>query len=341
MRDTIDRDNLFLLGGVFYNRSLDFPIPLAGVNYFNRDLFGKEIQANLFYGGVLTFGNLSDPDLFGSGLEGSADIFLQGFSGADRPLRNGREVDREGVDRVGQNLELGLGLPFADHWKVKWTGALRFEGYARDKETRRDFVIPTDTLVTVLGMEAEFNRQAWRVGASIHASERSNWEPWGLPGNPDFRVDAEDFVHYDAGVSKDFFLPLNQKIHAEVTASGGGDLDRFSKYRFDYFGNRLRGFGGAGVRYTNGAKAQIQYAFNLGNIIRFEATVDHARVKDREDPEVGDTGFRGFTGIGLSGQTIVGPNLILTLDWGIVAASEVKEFRGDQEIFLTILRLFN
>jgi hypothetical protein len=340
VRDTIDRDNLFLLGGVFYNRSLDFPIPLAGVNYFNRDLFGRNIQANVFYGGVLGFGNISNPDLFGSGLEGSADIFLQGFSGTDRPIRNGREVDREGVDRVGQNFELGLGLPFADHWKMKWTAGVRFEGYAHDEETRRDFVIPTDTLVTVVGMEAEYNRAAWRIGGSIHASDRSRWEPWGVPGNPEFSEDAKDFVSYEGAASKDFFLPLNQKIHAELSAAGGGDLDRFSKYRFDYFGNRLRGFGGAGMRYTNGAKAQLQYAFNLGNVIRFEATLDHARVKDREDPLGGNVGFRNFTGFGLSGQTIVGPNLILTLDWGMAVASDIKEFRGDQEIFLTILRLF-
>jgi hypothetical protein len=341
VREGLDRDSLFLLGGVFYNRSLDFPIPLAGINYFNRDMFHRDIQANLFYGGVLTFGNLSDPDLLGTGLEGSADLFLQGFSGTDRPVREGEEEDGEGVDTVNQSFDLGLGLPFADHWKVKWTAGVRFAGFARDEDTERGFVIPSDTLVTVVGMEGEFNRQAWRASASIRASDRSTWEPWGFAGNPEYSEDFADFVQYEGNVSKDFFLPLNQKIHAEVSAAGGGDLDRFSKYRFDYFGNRVRGFGGAGLRYTNGAKAQIQYAFNLGNLVRFEATVDHARVKDREDPVEGDTGFRSFTGVGLSGQTIVGPNLILTLDWGIAAASDIDDFRGDQEIFVTILRLFN
>ncbi|HKY33222.1 MAG TPA: hypothetical protein VJV23_11845 [Candidatus Polarisedimenticolia bacterium] len=340
VKERLDPDNLFLLGGVFHNRSLDFPIPLAGVNYFNRDLGGKGIQTNVFFGGVLLFANASHPDLFGAGFEGSLDLFGQGFSSTDRPVREGREIDEEGIDVSTQRVQAGLGLPFADHWKVKWTAALELQNYARDEETGRGFLVPTDTLVRTAGMQAEFNRRAWSVSAELEASDRSRWEPWGFSGNPEFSEDAKDHVRYRGSVAKDFFLPLNQKIHASIGAAGGGDLDRFSKYRFDYFGNRLRGFGGAGLRYTNGAKAQLQYAFNLGSLVRFEATVDHARVKDREDRFDDPGEFRSFTGAGISGQTIVGPNLIVTLDWGIAVASDVRTFRGDQEILVTLLRLF-
>jgi hypothetical protein len=341
VRSKIDRDNLFGLAGTFYNRSLDYPLPLAGVNYFNRDLWGRNIQTNIFFAGALAFGNISHPDLFGTGLEGSADLFLQGFSGEDRPVHEGEEVDEEGVDITNQSLDFGLGLPFADHWKVKWTGGVRFQGFAKGEDTEPGFVIPTDTLVTTLGMEGEYNRKTWHVGGAMRVSERSTWEFWGLPGNPDFSEEASDYVLYEGSVTKEFFLKGNHKIHAEVVANGGSDLDRFSKYNFDYFGNRLRGFGGAGLRYTNGAKAQLQYAFNLGSLIRFEATLDHARVRDRGAETDQEDGFQDFTGFGLSGQTIVGPNLILTIDWGIAVASDVKEFRGDQEIFLTVMKIFH
>ncbi|MGH9868922.1 MAG: hypothetical protein ACREAA_12250 [Candidatus Polarisedimenticolia bacterium] len=340
VRSELDKDILFALGGVFYNQSLDYPLPLAGVNYFNRNLWGKGAQTNIFFAGALAFGNLSQPDMLGTGLEGSADIFLQGFSASDTPVSGGDEIDEEAVDLTQQNIELGLGLPFADHWKVKWTAGLRFEGFSKAEDTSSDFLLPTDTLVSTVGMEGEFNKRTWRVAGGVRVADRSTWEPWGLPGNTDFSEDAADYVQYDGIATKEFFLPLNQKIHTEVAASGGGDLDRFSKYRFDYFGNRLRGFGGAGFRYTNGGRAQVQYAFNFTNLIRFEATVDHARVRDRAAAPGEENGFQDFTGFGISGQTIVGPNLILTLDWGIAVASDIKDYRGDQEIFVTILRLW-
>jgi len=219
---------------------------------------------------------------------------------------------------------------------------MALQTYARDKETR-DFVRPVDDYVTTVGLLGEFNRSAWSVVGSFESSRRSDWECWGrhcataTPEDLAAFDDAKTYMRYQGGVSKDFFLPLNMKVRAGVTAYGGSDLDRFSEYKFGFFDNRLRGFGGTGFRYTNGAKAQLQYAFNLGSVVRFDATVDHARVKDRL---VADDGYNSFTGVGLSGQTIVGPNLIVSLDWGFALASDIDRYKGDQEVLLTILRLF-
>ncbi|HET9482048.1 MAG TPA: hypothetical protein VFP98_09860, partial [Candidatus Polarisedimenticolia bacterium] len=353
VKENVDRDNLFGLGGVYYNRSLDFPVPLAGINYFNRDLGGRGIQTNVFFAGVLLFANLSDPDLFGVGLEGSVDLSARGFSATDRPVRLGEERDEESIDRISQRLGLGLGIPFADYWKVKLTGGLEFDGFSRDEETDPRAidpafvaVIPQDTWILTYGMEGEFNRDAWSVAASVEVSDRRDWDCWGFfdPSlascSAEFRPESQDYMRYQGTVARDFFLPFHQKIHASVTGYGGGDLDRFSKYQFDFFSNRLRGLSGAGLRFTNGARAQIQYAFNLGEIIRFEATVDHARVRDRSPADPGEDDFRGFTGFGISGQTIVGPDLIVSLDYGIAVSSDSEDVRGDQEVLLSILRIF-
>ncbi len=341
VKDRLDRDNLFLAGGVFYNQALDAPLPLAGLNYFNRDLGGRGIQTNVFFAGPLLFANVTHPDLFGTGLEGGADLFAQGFSTTDRPVRDGEEIDLEAVDRTTQRLALGLGWPFADFWKLKLLGTLEYQVFARDEDTLRGFVLPEDTAVTTATLQGEFNRSAWSVGASVSASRRASWGPWGDPNAglpPEEEIGAaRGYLRYEWTVSRDFFLPLNQKLLASVAVSGGSDLDRFSKYRFDFFGNRLRGFSGTGLRYSHGATTRFQYSFNLGEIIRFEAGVDRARVKDSEFP---DEGYQSFTGAGISGQTILGPNLILSLDWGIALASDVDRFRGDQELLVTVLRLF-
>ena len=72
-------------------------------------------------------------------------------------------------------------------------------------------------------------------------------------------------------------------------------------------------------------------------MIRFEAGVDFARVKDRQQLEP----FRNHTGAGVAGQ-MAGPwNLLFRLEWGISVASDVEEFEGEQEILFTVLKLFS
>jgi len=344
VRQEHERDLLFLLGGVFYNRSFDFPVPLGGVNYFNSNLWGRGLQTNVFFAGVFAFANLTDPDFLGSGFDASVDVFGQAIPGTDRPVVDGEEVEEENVDDMTQGIALGIGLPFAEHFKVKWTGSLEYDAFSRDEETAGDFITPVDTLVTAAGMEAEFNRRNWRVRADVEVARRQDWETWGAPGslgrNEEYVEATRDFVRYQGEVTKDWFLPYNQRINASMSAYGGEDLDRFSKYRFEFFGDRVRGLSGAGYRFSHGYVGRVQYAFNLGDVIRFEASVDQAHVRDRELPADGQTGYGDFTGLGFSGQTIVGPNLIVTLDWGIAVASDVSEFRGQQEILVSLLRFF-
>jgi hypothetical protein len=204
-----------------------------------------------------------------------------------------------------------------------------------------------DTYISTVGLQGEFNRKAWSVSASAEGSQRSGWECWGRDCSGTAFTnelqagfeDAKTFVHYQGTIAKDFYLPLNQRINTAVTAYGGSDLDRFSQYKFGFFDNRLRGFSGAGFHYDKGAKARLQYAFNLGTAIRFDAALDHARVKDSLETE--DGGYKSFTGFGISGQTIVGPNLIVALSWGIALNSSIGDYQGDQEILLSVMHLLH
>jgi len=340
VKPDLDPDNLFLVGGVFYTPSLDFPIPLAGIDYFNRNLGKRNLQANLFAAGPLVFGNLTDPALFGTPLVGSVDVGLMGFSFTDAPIVDDEEVEEESVDRTAQSLTLSLGFPFADFWKVEASFLSEYQVFAHDEDTASGFTIPQDTMVNALAARGEFNRDAWSVTGTIAFHERNDWQPWGDPLSPGFvpfDPDTRSYTRYAGSVTKEFYLPYNQKIRAAATMMGGASLDRFSAYQFSFFGNRLRGFGGAGFSFRQGAQAHAAYDFNLANLIRFQAAVDYARVKAIDEP---GSVYDRFCGVGLSGQSIVGPNLIVRLDWGIALGSSVDEFRGDQEILLALLKLF-
>ena len=118
---------------------------------------------------------------------------------------------------------------------------------------------------------------------------------------------------------------------------GGSDLDRFSRYEFSFFGgDRLNGFSGTGVRFDEGLIGRVGYAFNLFEVIRFDAVLESARV---EQDDVG-TGTQSFTGIGLSGN-VIGPwKTVINLSYGYAISSDIRDLEGEQEFLLFVFKLF-
>jgi len=48
VKEGFKTSKLFGAGGVFYDDALDYPLPLAGINYFSFDYKGTGQQVNLF-----------------------------------------------------------------------------------------------------------------------------------------------------------------------------------------------------------------------------------------------------------------------------------------------------
>jgi len=353
----VSHQNLFLVGGALYNPSFDYPIPLAGVNYFDSDLFGRGWQTDILYAGVLVFANLSNPRFLGTKMDASADLGGFGISLTDPLFRtdpntgNVSKREKEGVKRKTQILNLGLGFPFGKFFKIKAEGQLDYDAFGASNEKCDSFIVPRDTTVRSGILRGEFHRKAWNVALHESWSERQTFERWGLDAStsalcpvpagtaqhPDFFEGAGDFTKYGADLSKEFYLPFSQKIHVELSGLGSRDLDRFSKYQFGLFDDRLRGFSGSGLRFTDGAVAHLIYNFSLADVIRFEAAVDRARVRDRQLGEE----FHNFTGVGVAGQFIGPWGLLIQLDIGRVAASDIPEYRGGTEFRLEFLKLFS
>ena len=88
----LTRRSLFGLAGAFYQRSSDYPLPLLGLQYFDFDLWGKEKQLSVFFGGVLLFANYTDPALFGTRLDLGVDAFGQAIPFSEQSYRGGEEV---------------------------------------------------------------------------------------------------------------------------------------------------------------------------------------------------------------------------------------------------------
>ncbi|HXH28319.1 MAG TPA: hypothetical protein VNL37_04700 [Candidatus Polarisedimenticolia bacterium] len=358
VREGTRKSALLGLVGLYHQTNLSYPvIPLAGVGYFNFNFRGRHSQLTALLGGVINLATYTDPNLFGHKIDATVQVVTFLVNVTDQLYIRGVRQDPSNVDTRTQHLSAGIGLPLGNFVRVKGTYDLAYVNYGRDKDTDT-FVTPTDTLIQSPGIDWEFNRARWTVSASAQRSYRRRWKPWGdttpltdpdimaaFPTSPcdspgsclaEFDADQKDYDTYEFSVSKQFFLPLFQKLRFETTWMTGSRLDRFSEFQFSFFGNRLRGLSGSGVRFDRGGVARAQYSFDIADVIRFDASLDYGRVKD----SLTSDRFDRFTGFGVSGN-LMGPwQTILQFDIGVAVQSDIKPVRGDTEFQLGLLKYF-
>ncbi|HXO18692.1 MAG TPA: hypothetical protein VOA87_02080 [Thermoanaerobaculia bacterium] len=308
---------LFAVGGAFYDNSLAFPLPLAGVNYFTFDYKGTGDQVNVFFAGALLTASVAQPRLLGSRFDLGGSAFALALPQTDTLFRNNHEVTDEEIKSLPATARLKLGRPLGDFVKLDLEYGLFYSHYGRTKNTAPDFVLPADNLLQSLSLGAQFARGGYRVKLDGSYNDRSRWKFWGLPGNTEFDPRDKDFVRWDAAVAKSWYLPLFQKIGAEVDYNTGSSLDRFSKLQFGFFGDtRVHGYQSNRVRASEALSGHLTYGFELGETLRIDAVGDLALATDRE------TGLNHekLAGVGLAG-TFMGPwETLVNMDIGFPVA---------------------
>jgi hypothetical protein len=345
--------------GLFYDQSLDYPLPLAGIDYFDFNFKNTGTQVNLFFAGALLQGSIQDPRFLGTRLDAGVSVLGIAFTSTDNYYLGDQKLEQEEVRQRPQSLTVNLGIPLGNFFKLKARGFWDYQQYGSGDHTE-SFRIPVDTSDTGYGALAEFDR--WGITVQAHAERyrRDHWEPWG-DTNPSSDAVGTRLIDYDpaqrsfttrgALLSKEWVLPVFQKVSARAEVLDGAGQDRFSKYTFGFFGNRVRGFSGSGVRFNRGLLSSASYSFNLAGVIRIEATLDYARVKDTTladlPPPANPSSAQSclgcaqdFGGFGLSGN-VMGPwSTLVRFDWGIAVKSDIPGLQGKQEISFALLKFF-
>jgi hypothetical protein len=81
---------------------------------------------------------------------------------------------------------------------------------------------------------------------------------------------------------------------------------------------------------------RAQYAFNIGDVVRFDASLDYARIRD---PLIADE-RPAFTGFGVAG-TMLGPwRTLMTFDVGVALASDYDGLAGQTEAEIVFFKFF-
>jgi hypothetical protein len=333
VKEGFNANKLFGVGGVFYDDALDYPLPLAGINYFSFDYKGTKQQVNLFFGGALVIGNIAQPRLFGSRFDAGAQAFLLAFPVTDTFYSNGHELKEQAIKQLPANASLKIGHPLGNFVKVGAEYEALYFHYGKADDTAKNFVIPESGITHSFSLTTSFARSGYRIAASGSYNLRSSWDFWGLPGNPDWSKDKKDFLRWDAAVSKSWYLPKFQKVGLEFDYAGGSDLDRFSKYQFGFFGGtRVHGYQSNSARASEVFAGHASYGFEIGEAFRLEGIADAALATD----EI--TGLKNelLAGLGLQG-TFIGPwQTVVNLDVGTPVAGPDSGF----VLYLVFLKLF-
>ncbi len=317
VKEGFDTNRLFALAGIFYDDSLDYPLPLVGVNYFDLEFGGAKRQLNAFFGGVLGIANYADPRFLGTRIDLGADVFALAIATGDELFRDGEESVGEAVEERPARATLNLGFPLGNFVKVSSSYRLAWSDFGRADDTADEFVMPRDHVTQTLGLGVQFARSGYRLNLEGAWSSRSEWELWGLPGNLEFDPDQKEYATWELSASKNWYLPNHRKFGLEVNWSGGENLDRFSKYQFGFFGgNRVHGYQIGKVRAEESFAAHATYGFELGSLIRLDGVVDAVWATD----EASDLDNELLAGVGVQG-TFMGPwETLISIDIGTPVA---------------------
>jgi hypothetical protein len=329
-----DESRWFLLAGTYYDEGLDFPLPLAGVNYFDNDFLESGNQVNLFFAGVLVNGNWADPDVFGSRWDAGARVFGFFLPREQELYRAGVESLEEAVENTTASLDLYLGRPLDAFTKLDLTYELDWNGWGRADDTAPDFVLPQDTFTHSLGGDLTYTRSGWRLAVGGSWSSRADWEFWGLPGNTEYDPAQKDYATWEASLTKTFWLGRFTKLGVQLEHLGGSNLDRFSKYDFSFFGDSsVAGYQSGLVTASRADAVHVDYGFNIGEVIRLGVRADAAWADDEAtglDREL-------LAGVSLNG-TLIGPwQTVVTFDVGIPVEGPADGFT----LSVVFLKLFD
>jgi hypothetical protein len=329
----LTRKSLIGVGGVFYERGLDYPFPLLGVQYFNFNMWGKNKQLSVFFFGTLLFANYTDPAFLGTRFDLGADVFGVALPFTETAYRFGQEFRAGAVKHLPEYLSFNVGHPLGPYVKASLILSAGYDAYKSTSDTSPDFVVPVDTFTLGAGLRLNFSQDGYNLTANGGYFSRQKWEPWGDPNLPPYVYDAnqKDYWKYSVEVAKGFYFADFRKLLVKLAYLGGQDLDRFSQWDFGPFTTtQITGFPSGSVVANEAVLNNLSYGVNIENVVRFELEYDQALVTNKY------AGYHNtyFSGIGIT-TAFNGPwdNTRIRADVGYpVVAHGVKGFTINAQI---------
>lgn len=298
--------------GVIVDPNISVPLPFAGLSYLDFDLLGTGTQLSVFFGG--TYGQLafSVPSLGGTRWQLAGRAFGIASSYNDRSFVNGREIYPENIRQRPAQASMWLLRSLTPLISVRLGYDLDYTRLARGELTGPTFMVPANQVVHGGRFALDAQRSGWNASVWWNPATRAGWREWGPAGSPAYSPRQRNFQRYGASLARSAVITPRVVARLEGAWMSGRDLDRFSRYTFGTFDNRLRGYPSALIRYDRGAVLRTALAWSAGRLARFDGFVDSAAVRD---PGFGG-GLRNYTGVGAAAEVPAPFGTLLSIEWG-------------------------
>ena len=320
--------------GTLFDPNIDRPLPFAGLSYLDFDVLGTGAQMTALLAGPFAQVAVSVPSVGGPGLQIQASAFASLARYNDRSFRAGLERYDENLRQrpfrasVAALRRLGPRVRLRAAYELD---AVRLEA---NDTTAADFRVPESPVAHGLRLGLEWERGAWSATVWGSAAGRPGWRAWGRPG--DYAPDARTYQKAALTMARTFVFGPGAIMRLEASALGGRDLDRFSRFTFDAFDNRLRGYPSAGVRFDRGGVLRTAATWEAARGLRLDGFVDAALVHD----PLAERARQGHLGAGAAVEVALPGRLLLNVDWGFgFEARDRDGGRGTHTVRVTAFKV--
>jgi hypothetical protein len=179
--------------------------------------------------------------------------------------------------------------------------------------------VPTSQVAHGLRLALEGQWRGWTASVWWVGARRSGWRPWGdvvsepgLVGVGEYRDEQRDYQRAGAVLARSLVFSPRLVGRVEGSYMTGRDLDRFSRYTFGSFDNRLRGYPSALIRYDRGAVGRFSTAWSAAKLLRLDGFFDSAYV---HDPGFGRRP-RSYSGVGAAAEVPAPFGTLVAIEWG-------------------------
>jgi hypothetical protein len=299
------------------------------------NLLDTGTQVNAFFGGTYAQLAFSVPSLGGTRWQLAGRAFGIATSYNDRAFEGGREIYERNISQRPAHASLWTVRPLSPRVNVRAGYELDYTQFSASDSTASSFTVPADQVAHSLRLALEGQRSGWTGVVWWAGSRRAGWRPWG--GASDYRGGHDHYQRYGLAVTRPIVLGPALVARIEGAWMDGQDLDRFSRYSFGTFDNRLRGYPSALIRYDRGAVLRTAAAWAAGRRFRVDGFFDTAYVHDRGF----GPGLRGFTGIGAAIEAPAPFGLLTAVEWGYgFQGVNTSGRRGTQVVRVSAFKIF-
>jgi MucB/RseB N-terminal domain len=302
--------------GVIIDPNISQPLPFAGLSYVDFNLFGSGTQLNGFFGGTYGQVAVSVPSVGGSRWQLAGRAFGIASSYNDRAFIEGREIYEANISQRPAHASAWVLHPLTSHITARAGYEFDYIHFGPASSTAETFIVPASQAAHAVRLGIDGQAHGWTGSIWWSGARRVGWREWG-EANPArmferYEPRQRDHQRMGAMLSRSFVASPRLVGHIEAAWMTGRDLDRFSRYSFGSFDNRLRGYPSALIRYDRGAVLRSSIAWSAGRLVRIDGFLDSAYV---HDPAFGHHS-KPYTGVGAAAEFPAPFGTLVAVEWG-------------------------